>query len=387
MTRRAGPRGERGRRPARDEPVSCHGPALALARRHPRGGAAAQRDVADALARPRHCPRVLSPAAVEEPAGWVAIAVVRQADRGVDHALEGGPHPRDLGVRQRVRAPPGIEARLVQHLVGDPVADPGREALIEQQRLERCPALPHEIAEGREGRQGPMRVEAEQADGRLVGWIVAQADPTETTRVGDDELAAVVEDELELREARGPRAVRAPRARLEPHARASGRRVEAARHAEVQAWPRPAIQLEPEMLAVTLHGKDATAHEGLAESRGGHPLEHDGVVGAAGLGDASAERHLHGDAPAALDLGELGHGAEHTVAGGWGAAVCSSPPAPGFRTMSAAARRYRASCGGPACPMGSETMSKTRLFQSIKSLDRKAVAALLEAQPGLKLVK
>jgi ankyrin repeat protein len=32
-------------------------------------------------------------------------------------------------------------------------------------------------------------------------------------------------------------------------------------------------------------------------------------------------------------------------------------------------------------------MSKTRLFQSIKSLDRKAVAALLEAQPGLKLVK
>jgi len=32
-------------------------------------------------------------------------------------------------------------------------------------------------------------------------------------------------------------------------------------------------------------------------------------------------------------------------------------------------------------------MSRTRLFQSIKSLDRKAVAALLEAQPALKQVK
>jgi uncharacterized protein len=40
-----------------------------------------------------------------------------------------------------------------------------------------------------------------------------------------------------------------------------------------------------------------------------------------------------------------------------------------------------------ACPIGGETMSKTRLFQFIKSLDREAVAALLEAQPALKQVK
>jgi hypothetical protein len=37
--------------------------------------------------------------------------------------------------------------------------------------------------------------------------------------------------------------------------------------------------------------------------------------------------------------------------------------------------------------MKSETMSKTRLFQSIKSLDRDAVGALLEAHPQLKQVK
>jgi ankyrin repeat protein len=54
--------------------------------------------------------------------------------------------------------------------------------------------------------------------------------------------------------------------------------------------------------------------------------------------------------------------------------------------MSAAAMRCRTSFGGPACPMGSEAMSKTRLFQSIKSLDREAVAELLEADAELKRV-
>src|SRR5438309_5733952 len=49
--------------------------------------------------------------------------------------------------------------------------------------------------------------------------------------------------------------------------------------------------------------------------------------------------------------------------------------------------RCRTSCGGPACPMGSETMSKTRLFQSIKSLNREDVAAPLEPHPELKDVK
>jgi hypothetical protein len=52
-----------------------------------------------------------------------------------------------------------------------------------------------------------------------------------------------------------------------------------------------------------------------------------------------------------------------------------------------AALRYRTPCGGPACPLGSETMSKTRLFQSIKPLNLEAVAALLEAHPELKQVK
>src|SRR5712691_10320955 len=160
-----------------------------------------------------------------------------------------------------------------------------------------------------------MGVEAEQTDRRLVRGIPAQPDPAEAPGIRDDELAAVVEDQLELREARRPRAVRPFPARLELHPRAAGCRVEAARHAEVEAGPGPAVQLEPEVLAVALHGKHATADESFAESRGGQALEHDGIVGAAGLGDAPAEHDPHGDAPAALDLRELGHDAEHTATG------------------------------------------------------------------------
>jgi hypothetical protein len=55
--------------------------------------------------------------------------------------------------------------------------------------------------------------------------------------------------------------------------------------------------------------------------------------------------------------------------------------------MSAAAMRCRTSFGGPACPMGSEAMSKSRLFQSIKSVNREGAAALLEADPELKWAK
>src|SRR5262245_65944576 len=44
-------------------------------------------------------------------------------------------------------------------------------------------------------------------------------------------------------------------------------------------------------------------------------------------------------------------------------------------------------CGGRACPTGSETMSKTRLFNAIKSLDLEAVSVLLGSHPELATVK
>src|SRR5215470_7437758 len=103
-----------------------------LARRNPRRGAAAHRDVMDPLARPGHRARVLPPAAMEEPTSRVAVAVVGEAHRRVHHVAEGAAHPRDLRVRERAGPAPRIEARLVQDLVGDPVAYARREALIEE---------------------------------------------------------------------------------------------------------------------------------------------------------------------------------------------------------------------------------------------------------------
>src|SRR5262249_10370455 len=44
-------------------------------------------------------------------------------------------------------------------------------------------------------------------------------------------------------------------------------------------------------------------------------------------------------------------------------------------------------CGGRACPTGSETMSKTRLFNAVKSLDLEAVSVLLGSHPELAKVK
>src|SRR6266508_1087199 len=154
----------------------------------------------------------------------------------------------------------------------------------------------------------------------------AKPDAPEAARIGHDQLAPVVEDEVQLGEAGRPRVVRLLARRFELHAGAAGRGVEAARHAEVKARPRPAVQLEPEMLAVALHVLHATAHERPTDSRGRHPVEDDGIVGAAGLDDAAAARHLQGDTPAALDLRQLGHGAEHTVAGAGGATAGRSSP-------------------------------------------------------------
>ena len=58
--------------------------------------------------------------------------------------------------------------RLVKDFVGDPVADAGRERLIQQHRLDRRRPLAQEDGELGERRQLPEGVEAEQADGWLV---------------------------------------------------------------------------------------------------------------------------------------------------------------------------------------------------------------------------
>src|SRR5262249_31900595 len=142
-----------------------------------------------------------------------------------------------------------------------------------------------------------------------------------------------------LGEARWPRSVRLLRRGVQPDARAAGGRVEAARHAEVETGPGPLVELEPEVLSVTPDRTHPAADEGPPEPRRRHFLEHDRIVRADGLHDAAALRDLHGDEPAALDLGKLGHGAEDTSAAAEPAAYT---PRSG-RALAAATRSTRPS--------------------------------------------
>src|SRR5262249_33796801 len=101
-------------------------------------------------------------------------------------------------------------------------------------------------------------------------------------------------------------------ARLELDARPTRRGVEAARHSEVETRPRPAVELEPEVLAVAAHPSHTAAHKSATEARGRGTLEAEGVGGAGGRHGPAARGGLPGDAAGALDFGELGHRAEHT---------------------------------------------------------------------------
>src|SRR5262249_54365710 len=188
------------------------------------------------------------------------------------HPVAGPPaHPPDLRVAERAGSASRTEAGLIQTLVGDPVPHDRREALIQEQRLEGRPAMPHELAKAGGNRQGAKRVEAPEADGGPVGGGLAKADATQPPRVREHELAAVVEHQMELSEAGRPRVIGPLPARLELDARPTRRGVEASRHPEVETRPRAAVELEPEMLTVAAHPSHTAAREGATEARRRHP--------------------------------------------------------------------------------------------------------------------
>src|SRR5439155_1127429 len=122
--------------------------------------------------------------------------------------------------------------------------------LVEQHRFHRRRARGEKLGQPPDGRQVVERVEAEQADRRLGRRIVAQSYAAQAPRVGKHDLTAVVEHEVQLEKARRPLAlVRAPPLHHEPMATAAAH-LDPAGHAEVKARPGPAVELEPEVLAV-----------------------------------------------------------------------------------------------------------------------------------------
>src|SRR5262245_12373941 len=227
----------------------------ALDRGHPRRGASTDCLVADVLAthggrgRPAAS---MAPAAVEKPPAGIPVAVRVGSHREADHRADLRAEPPGLRRGQGGRLALRSDARLIEHFVSDPVADAGREGLVEQHRFDRRVSLAEHRVEARGRGQGAPRVEAEHADGRLGGRVAPKADAAEPPAVGQGQLAAAREAQVELGEARRPVWSIDVSVGHQTH-RTPCRQVNAAGHAEVQTRPRPPVQLEPEMLAVAPH--------------------------------------------------------------------------------------------------------------------------------------
>ena len=106
-----------------------------------------------------------APAAVEEPRARVARIVGVGVDRALDDGGESGAQAPGFGIRQRGGAAPGIDAGLIEHLVRDPVADPGRERLVEQQRLHVGAACADQLGEPLRRGHRQQGVETKLCDG------------------------------------------------------------------------------------------------------------------------------------------------------------------------------------------------------------------------------
>src|SRR5436309_2383741 len=154
---------------------------------------------------------------------------------------------------------------------------------------------------------GPVRVEAEQADRRLGARVVAQPHAPEPARVAKRDFGAVVEHQVQLEESGRPDVRMRPAALGHEPAAALATDFDLAGHPEVKARPGPAIELEPEVLAVTSRRDDAASDQGAAHTGRAHALEHDGVGRAVDVDDPSPDRRAGEQAAGGLDLGKLGH--------------------------------------------------------------------------------
>src|SRR5262249_18874559 len=97
----------------------------ALALGAPRGRPAAYREVADALTpRGHRALEPLAPPRVKEPFRREPVAVGADANRQSYDRAQPRAQPADLRRRERVGPAARVDAGLIEHLVGDPVAHP-----------------------------------------------------------------------------------------------------------------------------------------------------------------------------------------------------------------------------------------------------------------------
>ncbi len=100
-------------------------------------------------------------------------------DRDPRHLADLLIQPADVLVRHRRDGQCGMQARLEEYLVGDPVSDAGRERLVHDDALDSAAGSgAKKRGEVLAGGQGQERIEAEGRDWRVLlgrGWDEADA--------------------------------------------------------------------------------------------------------------------------------------------------------------------------------------------------------------------
>src|SRR5204863_8802258 len=125
--------------------------------------------------------------------------------------------------------------------------------------------------------------------------------------VAKRDFRAGVEHQVQLEESGRPDVRMRPAALRHEPAAALATDFDLAGHSEVEAGPGTAVELEPEMLAVTVRRQHATSDQRPPNARRAHALEHDRVAGDVGRDDAPSDRRAREQAASGFDLGKLGH--------------------------------------------------------------------------------
>jgi len=146
-----------------------------------------------------------------------------------------------------------------------------------------------------------------RASRRLGGRVVAQAHTAQSPRVAERDLAAVPEHEKQLEKAGRPLTLTRPAAFHHEAAAAAAADLDPAGHPEVKARPGPAVELEPEVLAVAAGRDHPTTQQSPPHARRAHALEHDGIAHAADGDDSPPDRGAGEQAAGGFDLRKLGH--------------------------------------------------------------------------------
>lgn len=246
----------------------------------------------------------LPPAPVKQPDSRIACVLGIDLDGLRDHVAELGSHSTQLGIAEVGHAATRVDSGLVEDFVRDPIADAGREPLVEEYGLRRRRSASSTVDEGLRAWHRVERIEAELADGWFRAWVVTKPESTQSSSIGEGKLTAVVECELELGKAWWPAVALDAAFELES---INPRRVELTGHAEVNERMGASVELEPHLLAVSMCGEHAPAPDRVSKSTGRNAIVDDVVIDDLYLDDGVAAGDAFSKLPASFDLGQLWH--------------------------------------------------------------------------------